>query len=222
MRRALALIVVALGAASAQAAPWSFDLPPGYEEDPGAANGDIEALKAQPGTVDADAQLFMSPDQQVGLVRLMWTTKLGMLSREELIQMDRKATHQSDSVHLSDERKWVGDQLVAESIESVRGKRLHQRRLYSLDGTGVLHVFAVTCMGSMTQLATCEKAQQTMQLKVPNAVRFPARASKPRKSLMELIGSAAVGALTLGLVVWIFQSAKRGGRRRQRSTMRRY
>ena len=44
MRRALAFIVIALCAASAQAEPWSFELPPGYAEEPGATNGDIATL----------------------------------------------------------------------------------------------------------------------------------------------------------------------------------
>ena len=223
--RALAVIVVGVCAATnAQASPWSFALPEGFVEEQGATEDDVAALRALPGTVAADAQLFVSPDEQVVLVRLSWSSKNdGPVSREQLIDLDRKGTHQSESVHLSDDRHWVGEQLVAESVESIRGKRLHQRRLYSVDTTGVLHVFAVTCIGSANQLAACEKAQQSMQLKLPNEAKVPARAKRSSgKSMIQIVGGAAFGALLLGLIAWVIQSAMRGGRRRPRSTMRRY
>ena len=223
--RALAVIVVGVCAATtAQAAPWSFALPEGYVEEAGVTADDVAALRALRGTVAADEQLFVSPDEQVVLVRLTWSTKDDApVSRELLIDLDRKGSHQSESVHLSDDRHWVGEQLVAESVESIKGKRLHQRRLYSVDTTGVIHVFAVTCIGSANQLAPCEKAQQSMQLKLPNEAKVPARTKRSSgKSMLQIVGGAAFAALVLGLIAWVIQSAKRGGRRRVRSTMRRY
>jgi len=223
--RALAVIVVGVCAATdAQAAPWSFELPAGYAEEPGATDDDVAALRSHAGTISADAQLFVSPDQQVVLVRLTWVSKVdGPISRELLVDLDRKGTHQSESVHLSDERHWVGEQLVAESVESIRGKRLRQRRLYSVDTSARIHVFAITCVGSVNQLAACEEAQQSMQLKLPNEAKVPATAKRSSgKSLIHIIGGAAFAALVLGLIAWVVQSAKRGGRRRPRSTMRRY
>jgi hypothetical protein len=215
---------VVLGATTlAHAAPWSFELPAGYTEQPAEGAADVAALRARKQTVSVDAQVYMSPDNTVMLRRLTWKTRMdGPLSREVLVAFDHESVGDPDpnGQHISDDRKWIGDQLVADTIDELRGKRLHQRRLYSADSSGVVYVMAVTCLGPAEQLGDCEQAQQSMQLTLPDAATLPEKAAPKRKretgvGTVALIGGAAFVALVIGLIAWVIQSARRGGRRRR-------
>ena len=74
----------------------------------------------------------------------------------------------------------------------------------------------------LLELLECEKAQQTMQLTLPESANLPSKSRKPKSTNhRNIIGGAALFSLLLGLMIWVIQSARRGGRRRQRSLARR-
>ncbi|HEY5950192.1 MAG TPA: hypothetical protein VIV40_32070 [Kofleriaceae bacterium] len=220
--RSIAFVICA-AVTTASAAP-SFDLPAGYTERPGAADRNIAQVSAEPLTVSDDEQVFMSADSTVALTRKVWLTRMDQpLSHKLLLDFDREMMGTIDdpsAKHISDDQRWVGEQLLAETVDEFRGARIHQRRLYAADTSGVVHVFAVNCMGPAERLAECEHAQQTMKLVLPNQATLPNQITplakpKPKRSLAQIIGGAATGALVIGLVVWVVQSARRGGRRRR-------
>lgn len=212
----MAIVVGAMvlgAAATAQAAPWSFELPEGYTEQPGAADAQIEALRKQPFTVSLDAQLYLSPDSNVQLTRMTWLMKLNAApSRASVVNLDRgvvkgaaaQATH-----HVSDTRHWIGDQLVAESIDDKDGYLVAHRRLYSADSQGIVHILTVICAGPIGQLGDCERAQQTMQLALPDQAPLPNDSPKRETDLAYLAGQITGGLLVAALVIWLVRRRNR-------------
>src|SRR5687768_6925689 len=74
-RLLLVLAIVAGAPVNAHAAPWSFELPEGYTEQPGAADRELAQLRAVPRTVSADAQVYTSADGSVRLTRMTWLSR---------------------------------------------------------------------------------------------------------------------------------------------------
>jgi hypothetical protein len=205
--RALAIAVVMCAAASADAAPWSFELPAGYTEVPGAAESQLQVLRKQPTTVSVDAQVYLAPDQTVQLTRITLLSKMSTLpSRASLVQMDRgvvSGASKQATKHVSDTRNWVGDQLVADTVDEKDEIRVHQRRLYSADAEGVVHMFTLICAGAADQLAECEKAQQTMQLTLPNQAALPNESPKRKHDIAYVIGQIMGGLVVVVLLIWL-------------------
>jgi hypothetical protein len=208
--RGLVIVLVLSIAATATAAPWSFELPAGYTELPGAADGQLAQLRSMPNTQSVDAQIYMSPDGSVQLTRMTWATKMDDgASKKFVVSMDKgvvAGASQQATKHISDSRHWVGDQLVAESTDDKAGVRVVQRRLYSADTSDVLHILMVICAGEAGQLAECEKAQQTMQLTLPNQAALPQTAHKP---VAYLIGQVVGGLLVAAVVIWLVRRRRR-------------
>src|SRR5262249_8644185 len=154
------------------AAPWSFELPPGYTEVPTAGDPQLEQMRRVPGTVSLDAQVYLSREGDVQLTRMTVETQPDEAPTRALLEgMERGAVRglaAQGAKHVSDEFHLVGNQLVAETIDESDTVRMHARRMYSADTSGVVHMFEVTCSGPISKLAACEKAQQTMQLTLPN------------------------------------------------------
>jgi hypothetical protein len=205
----LLLIVLSLLAASrAHAAPWSFELPDGYTEQPGVADAQLEALRKVPRTVSVDAQVYLSPDGTVRLTRVTWLsqfdvppTKGGLesLERGVIANFAKQATK-----HISDGHHFAGDQLVGEQVDEVGGERVQQRRLYSADRDKVVHLFWVICAGPPERLGACTKAQQSMQLTLPNAAPLSPASAQPTEELdvAYVVGLVTGVTIVLLLVVW--------------------
>jgi hypothetical protein len=206
--RAVVFALVLCTAAAAHAAPWSFNLPAGYTEIPGGSDAHVEKLRAVPGTVSADAQVYTSADGAVKLTRVTWLLKLdGPASRAELENMDRntaKGSSKRATKHISESRSFNGDQLVAEQVDEVQNIRVHQRRIYAVDTSQVAHVLTVGCAGPADQLAECVKAQQSMVLMLPNQASLDVVVTKPDdgKKREFLLGQIAGGVIVLVLVAW--------------------
>src|SRR5262245_3060756 len=182
--RALAGAIVVCAVATVDAAPWSIELPADYIEQPAQSAADIAALRSRADTISVDAQVYLSPDSTVMLRRLTWLVKMSSpLSRDVIVEFDREAVGApaSDATRVTDEHRWVGDQLVADTVDDLRGKRVHQRRLYSADTLGTVHLLSVTCLGTAEQLRPCEQAQHTMQLTLPEPAKIPEHAKPKRK-----------------------------------------
>lgn len=211
--RLLVIALSLLAASRAHAAPWSFELPDGYTEQPGAVDAQVEALRNVRRTVSADAQLYLSPDRKVRLTRMTWLsqfdvppTKGGLESLERRVMT---GTAKQASKHLSDSFHWEGDQLIGEQVDDVGGERRQERRLYSVDRDQVVHMFTVICAGPPEQLAACTKAQQSMQLTLPNAAALSPVAPKQETDVAYLVGVITGIAIVLLLVVWLVRRATR-------------
>jgi hypothetical protein len=204
---------------AAQATNATFELPAGYTEQPGGADSDIAALRADPRTVTVDAHVYVAPNE-VLLSRVVLAARpTGPLSQRVLLALEREGRLDipGTTLHISHDRTWQADQLIAETIDTARGLRAHQRRIYAADRQGIVHLFAVTCIGPRDALADCERAQQSMRLQIADQVALPAEiTSKSKRSMVHIIGGAATLALLLGLVAWVIQSARHGSRRRRR------
>ena len=204
--RALAITIVLGLASTASAAPWSIELPDGYTEVPGAAEAQLKTMRAMPNTLAVDGQIYLSPDSNVQLTRLTWHTKLtDGGSRASVVSLDKgvvQGAARQATKHISDQRNWIGDQLVAESIDEKDGIRITQRKLYSADTSGVLHVMMVICAGAAENLGTCERAQQSMQLTLPNQAPLPESAGKD-KDLAYRIGQITGVVVVLALLIWL-------------------
>jgi hypothetical protein len=205
--RAVVVASLVMAAATAQAAPWSVELPAGYTEQPGGADALTAALSKRPRTVTADAQLYLSPDGRVRLTRVTWLTRFAIApTRNGLLNLERgvmEGAKKQATTHVSDSFEWHGEQLVADQVDDVAGIRIHQRRLYSADTSRVVHALLVVCAGPADQLADCEKAQQTMELTLPDAASLTAAPAEDKKSnVAYLIGQITGGVLVLVLAIW--------------------
>ncbi len=178
-----ALVVAALvSTAVAESEPAkptvSFEIPAGFTEQPGAADDWMKELRGMPGTRAADAQVFASNDEVVQLTRVTWSMKYpvaldqGSIERADLAAVRSAAKGAS---HVSDSRRWNGEQLVAEAIDDAPdGIRVEHFRIYGADTDNVLHMIWLICAGPADQLGTCEKAQRTLKVTVPNQATLAA------------------------------------------------
>jgi hypothetical protein len=227
--RLAAAIAVVLGVTATAGAESTFQLPAGYVEQPGVADAALgDSLSRKGVTVNADATAFVSPDRNVVLLRMRWTSWLGeQLSRTALEQVDRELEAGMNEAmlagveHISASRRFVDDQLVAESVDELDGAGFRSRRVYGVDAFGFAHMFALVCAGPKDELGYCVTAMRTMRLTVPNQVSLLALANtRPRKpnawSFANIVGTAVLLALIIGLASWIYASANRRKRRRRR------
>jgi hypothetical protein len=205
--RGLVIAVALLTVSTANAAPWSFELPEGYTEVPGAADAQLRTMRAMPKTLAVDGQIYMSPDQTVQLTRLTWDSELtgggGKLGIENLDEGVVQGAARQATKHISDSRHWVGDQLVAESIDDKAGIRITQRKLYSADTNGVLHVLMLICAGAAENLGACERAQQSMELTLPNQAALPDKGRGEQRDVAYRIGQFAGVLLIVALLIWL-------------------
>ena len=224
-------MVVWLGVAAAARGESSFQLPAGYVEQPGVADTALsDALSRKGATVNAEATAFVSPDRNVVLLRMRWTFWLGeQLSRTALEQVDRELEAGMAEAMLagveqvSASRRFVDDQLVAESVGELGGAGFRTRRVYGVDAFGFGHMLAIVCAGPKDELGYCVSAMRTMRHQVPNQVSLLALANtvaKPRKSAAwssaNIVGTAVLLALIVGLASWIYASTRKRNRRRRR------
>jgi hypothetical protein len=214
MRRIIIAAIV-LGAATATAAPWSFELPAGYTELPGVADSQLAQLREIPNTVSVDAQFYMSPDRNVQLTRMTWLMNMAGATRARVIHADEAAVAGASSVattHVSDTRHWVGDQLVAESVDLDSSDRVVRRTLYSVDTSDVLHIVMLICTGPADQLGECEHAQQTLQLTLPNQATLEEKTASPRSAdehdLAYQIGRVIGFVGMLALIIWLVRRSR--------------
>jgi hypothetical protein len=230
MRGLVAVWLVCFSAAAY--AESSFDVPPGYVEQPAPLDpARAEQLARPKSVVRAETTAYLSPEGDSALVRI----RFSFLPEEQLShaalerqddQLMREMTEmmERDVVRVSATRRFNDDLYIAESVHARGDMQLRQRRLYAVDASGVVHLFAIMCAGPSDRLGLCEQSQQTMTLTVPHQVSLadqdalrrralgrPARA----RTMMDTVLPAAVVALTIGLAIWIYQTAKRGQRRRR-------
>ena len=227
MRTAILLLCLV---AVAHAEP-SFELPAGYTEAAHTGDAGLAEFRAQrPATLSADMTQFASPEGAVSLVRMRWTFWLGdELSRAALEQVDQDIESSigdemfSSVKHVSTIRRFIGDQLVAQSVDELAGAQFRMRRVYGVDAFGFMHLFAIICAGPTDQLGYCDKAQRSMKLEVPYQLalsELPKHGERRRTvtawSRGHIIGTATLIALIVGLGSWIYMSARRRDRRRRR------
>lgn len=215
MRALLAIAFVTTVATAAHAAPWSVELPAGYTEQPGAAEAHLAKLRAIPGTVSVDAQVYTPADGSVQLMRLTWRSRLdGPPSRDALENMERgllSGSRKDLANHVSDARRFDGDQLVADQVDEVDGARIHQKRIYAVDTSNIAHMLGVVCTGAADQLGACEKAQQTMQLTLPNpaALDMQVTTGTPKQDRSFVLGQITGGLLVAILAIWYLVRKRR-------------
>ena len=217
-RAVLALALVAAATTAAHAAPWSFELPAGYTEQPGAGEADLERLRKVPRTVSVDAQVYLSPDGNVRLTRMTWLSKFDVAPTRGGLESLDKGVASGGGKHgtiVTESRQLVGDQLVGEQVIDVGALRVDMRRIFAADTEHVVHMFTVVCAGPAAQLAGCERAQQSMQLVLPNQASLSgeqaARGSSHRgKSTAYLVGQMVGGLLVAAVALWlVFRASKR-------------
>lgn len=215
MKALVAIATLALVAARADAAPWSFELPEGYTEQPGAASAELATLRNVPRTVSVDAQVYTSADGSVRLTRLTWLARFDVApNRRALESLERGiavGNARSANRQVSHETEFAGDQLVAEQVLELERMRVTMRRIYAADTENVVHVFTVICAGPVEQLGDCERAQRSMQLILPNAA--PLAEARPRAdagtNVAYVIGFVVGGVLMLGVAVWLVRRRRR-------------
>jgi hypothetical protein len=222
---------VLLWLAATAFADSSFLLPMGYVEQRGGSDGALAEFRAnKPATVSGDMTVFSSPDGKVSLVRMRWVFWEGAeLSRAALEQVDHHleagiAEEMFAGVkRVSTSRQFVGDQLVAQSVDELGEAQFRMRRIYGVDAFGFVHLFAIVCAGPTDQLGYCDRTQRTMQLTVPHQLSLsmlPKHGERRRATTTwshgHTIGTAALIALIVGLSSWIYTSARRRDRRRRR------
>lgn len=216
MKALLAIGFVALFAAGARAAPWSFELPEGYTEQPGAANAEIAQLRDVPRTVSVDAQVYTSADGSVRLTRLTWLSQFDVAPNQRALESLERSiavgNTRGANRQVSHEAQLVGDQLVADQVLELERMRVHMRRIYAADTANVVHMFTVICAGPAEQLADCERAQQSMQLILPN--QAPLGAAPPRDdgapNIALVAGSVLGGFLMLCAAAWLLRRRRKG------------
>jgi len=159
-----------------------------------------------------DAQVYTSADNDVQLTRMTWLFKPDdPPNRFTLEMIDRgvvAGASEEASKHVSASRHFEGDMLVGESRDETGGLVMVQRKLYAVDATGVVHLFITICAGEAGKLAACEKAQQSMQLTLPNPGSLARSSSGDRRDdlayqLGRIVGMVLVGLLVIGIVLWI-------------------
>ena len=217
LARSLAVAMLLCAATSAQAAPWSVELPDGYVEQPGAADAELVELRKQEGTVGVDAQVYAHPDGK-SLTRMSWQFRLDAPATPTMLELIDKGVvsgaAEEGGKHISDTRQISGDQLVAESRDEDEGLLVIQRKLYAVDKSGVMHMLMVVCAGAPDKIADCEKAQQSMQLTLPNQAPLVSKAAakaarEARNPPAYLIGKIVGGVLAAMLIVWLIDRARR-------------
>lgn len=213
VRALVAIVVVACAASLADAAPWSFELPDGYTEQPGAADAELAKLRDVPRTVSVDAQVYLSPDGNVRLTRMTWLSQFDVPpTRGGLESMDRGVASGGGKhgTIVSDSRQLVGDQLVGDQVIDVDALRVHMRRVYAADTDRVVHMFTIVCAGPADALAACEKAQQTMQLVLPNQAPLSATPAAQKQTDVAYIAGVITGSVLVVLVVaWLVLRARK-------------
>jgi hypothetical protein len=218
--RAIAIAALLLATGSAVAAPWSIQLPVGFSEEP-VPDEQLAALRAMKETISVDAQAFSTAGDEIVLTRVTWLLKLpAPITRASIERFDREqhAAMDPSAQNFTANRSWIGPQMVATSSQDVGTVHIKQRRIYALAADGVVHLLSVSCFGARDDIAPCEASQRTMKITLPNPMAVPTRGvAKDTSSFGHKIGLAALVALVLGLVAWVFQSVRRGPRRRRRS-----
>ncbi len=214
--RLLLFVVVMITAAApyAHAAPWSFELPEGYTEQPGAADAEIAQLRSVPRTVSADAQIYLSADGSVRLTRMTWLSRFDVPpTRGALESMERDiaaGNARGANRVVSQDARFVGDQLVADQVLELERRRVDMRRIYAADTENVVHMVAVICAGPADQLADCEKAQATMQLVLPNQAALGAKSTEERGAGLALVLVLCGSVLVVIVVaVWLVRRARK-------------
>jgi hypothetical protein len=110
---------------------------------------------------------------------------------------------------VSDSRQWIGDQLVADAVDETDELRIHQRRLYSVDAHGIVHVLTVICAGPADRLAACEHAQQTMQLALPDQLALADAPPARQRDVGYVVAQLAALAVVALLVAWLVLRRRR-------------
>jgi hypothetical protein len=204
------LAAVVVTSSTAHAAPWSFELPAGYTEVPGAADEQLARLRKVVRTVSADAQVYVSPDGRVRLTRMTWLSKFDVTpTRGGIEKMDRElsAGNGKAGTIVSESRELVGEQLLGEQVVDIGELRADMRRLYAADREQVVTMFTVICAGAKDALGDCERAQQTMRLELPNQASISGAA--PEASKLPYVLGALGGAAVLGVLIWLWWRRRR-------------
>jgi hypothetical protein len=206
----LFILFVILASSVAHAAPWSFELPAGYTELPGAADAQIEGLRKTVRTVSADAQMYVSSDGRVRLTRMTWLSKFDVApTRGGLEKMDRELSAGNGKAGsiVSESRELVGEQLLGEQVIDIGQLRADMRRLYAADRDHVVTMFTVICAGPKDALADCDRAQQTMRLELPNQASISG--AVPDASKLPYVLGSIGGAAVLGVLLWLWWRRRR-------------
>jgi hypothetical protein len=201
MMRVAIVILVSLAARSAAAGPV-VDVPAGWEMQPKVATEPVIAqLRNMVGTIRADATIYLSAARDVRFSIVSWDTKGDdALAYQTITQFDETVETTSAShftKHVSTDRRFERDQLVADQIDEAGDKRVHQIRRHGFDRSGVLHTLMVACTGSPASIASCETILHEVHLDIADPAPFPA----PRPAPYDL------GYLAGRVAVWVIAAA---------------
>lgn len=209
------LVMIAAAAPYAHAAPWSFELPEGYTEQPGAADGELAQLRSVPRTVSADAQVYLSADGSVRLTRMTWLSQFDVPpTRGAIESMERDiaaGNARGANRAVSQQASFADDQLVADQVLELERLRVDMRRIYAADTANVVHMFTVICAGPADELADCEKAQDTMQLVLPNQAAIGAKSTEEERGAGLALVLALSGAALVAIVAvfWLVRRSRK-------------
>jgi hypothetical protein len=193
----------------------------GHREVPVADPGALDESRTDGKTISLDEQTYVSPDGKVELARITSAFRVDVAPTASVLErVDRAAMAdiEEGTKHVSDTRHFEGDILVSESRDDANGQLVVQRKLYAADASRVVHMFLIVCAGPAEQLGPCEKAQQSMQLAVPNQLALADRPTShaPNKTRLwarRVFGILGPVGLVVLLVVWkwpIFRRRKPG------------
>lgn len=205
--RALIVALLMTVASSAQAAPWSFEMPPGYTEAPGIVDDMVNKLRAQQGSQEIDAQAYIDSNAAVQLTRIAWRFKMPSETSKRALEAFEWGVTQGAAKeaqkHISDSKHFENALLIGESIDENDGVQVHHRRLYALGRDGIVTLFWIMCAGQADAVGECTKAQQSMVLSVPDAQ--PITNESVEKDAAYLIGKIIGGVLVALIVVWFIR-----------------
>jgi len=206
--------------------PWSFQLPFGFEEVPGAGEEQAKQLRLQPAMRSVDVRAYKSDKPKAVISMMNAVVAMGDdLSWENLEKLDHGAVdafgdQTNHSAHLT-RRERAGDYLISEAAgDAPQGLHVEVRTIYGADSNHDVHWFTMQCWASAADLAACRGALQSMQLVIPD-VATPT--SQPTRSAAyragEVVGGILVilivASIPIGIAVWIFRRDRRDRRRRR-------
>jgi hypothetical protein len=212
-----AAIVASLFVARAAAARPAVDVPADWQMQPKSITDPmlVQLRKASSSIVAADATIYMSPAQDVQLTILTWTTKVDQdITRDLAKRIDEDTetgTRKAATQHVSTERRFEGDQLVAEQIEMAGQIRFHLVRRSGRDTSGALQTQTVSCAGMPAAIAPCEAILRGSRFDIPNPAPFAKQRDSDSKSYDAgyLVGQVMGGLGVLALLVYFLTRNRR-------------
>jgi len=167
MWRVLAAFVV-LGSVVASA--QTMTVPDGFAK---VAGGDAFKALAKKGDKIA-VQAYRDGDAELVTVAWEWKSDAPSRSGLERFEHDLVGRSMADGAReVSNTALFDRDPMQVEVFDTLGGRRIYHRRIYTVDAKNLVHIWWTICTAPATAIEACEQAQRTMKLDVAHAVTLP-------------------------------------------------